>query len=266
MRVIGKNMPSMDELGLNEVMSLFQEKKQAERQGDLLKLIALKKDYPQLFSKEFESMAYSLLDDMTMLMESRHFKMLRKEEEKRKFFVVDHGSWKTGRLDQALNKLEVIYYNYIKDISRDLVKEAVAASLKICLNNHIDAEIEAVCPLLGTLISQLLTSFPAEKREKMQERALFKLNLGIPSTLGWDSHVGDTLSLPATVVEAIQCHFHDLVRKTVKKFDKRDGFYTDCLFFCLLEVCEFVGQLTSHMATSKDTTKKALIKHITTVA
>jgi len=254
-------MASLDELSLNEVMLLFEEKKNAEKQADLTKLIALKRNYPQLFSKEFENMAYGLIGDVTSLMESRHFKALRREEEKRKFFVVDHDSWKTGKLDEALAKLEVVYYKYIRDIARELVKESVASSLQICQVNDVTAKIDNVFPFLGILISQLLSHFPEEKREKMQARALFKLNQGEEQATV-EEELQPSWCLPLMVFESLQYNLQMLVAKTIKKFDKREGFYSDCLFFCLLEVCEFIGLMSGHVSKSQGQPKKQLIKHI----
>lgn len=73
-------MTSIDDLPVNEAISLYYEKHNAVKEGDLKKLLALKKKCPELFIKEKDEEIGIMLISIQIIKESSHYKELCKRE------------------------------------------------------------------------------------------------------------------------------------------------------------------------------------------
>lgn len=82
-------MTSIDDLPVNEAIALYYEKHNAVKEGDLNKLIALRKKIPELFIKEKDDEIGIMLICIEIIKGSSHYKELCKREAKSKFRIIE---------------------------------------------------------------------------------------------------------------------------------------------------------------------------------
>lgn len=80
----------LDEMSFSDVISLYYEKRQAMREGNIVKLIALKKKYPEIFIKEKDAQIEEMIAYVKAFQESERYKELCRLELKEKLFVINN--------------------------------------------------------------------------------------------------------------------------------------------------------------------------------
>jgi len=233
---------SLDEIGINDFLELYKKKNILIQESNLMELINLKKTYPDLFVEEKEKEICQLIETTKYLTEMPHFKAMLHEEKKRKLISIDDKEWQIGRLTEILDQHKKISYVNIHDISRALVKEAIVICQSICdvqINNSCLTEI---FPLLSLLISEILIMLPKEKREHRLKLAMFKMR-GKELEKSALKEIDTEISPNSLLKNKLRDSFTGILKEIILKFDQRKEFYNDLLFFCLIEVAEFIGLL-----------------------
>lgn len=256
---------SLDQINLNELFKLYAEKNAYVREANLCGLIKLKNSYPDLFNSEKEAEIYQLLETTKYLINTPHFKAMLREDNKKKLIPLDHNQWKLGGLGSMLKQISKVNYSNIHAISREIVKEAIVICRILCEDqgkNIID--ISTVFPFLGFLLTEILLQFSSEKRDKMFELALFKIRGKEEANVMDDAIcVSDEHSEIFLQAECkIKNYFRDMLKIVLDKFDQRDEYYFDSLFFCLMNVAEFIGLLLPNIGIMKSENKYIAINRI----
>jgi len=228
-------------MGINDLLKLYEKKNFLMQEGNLSELIELKKFCPELFIKEKEIEFVQLIDTTKYLSEMPHFKAVLREDKKRRLIPIDYEQWQIGMLVETLNRHEKISYTHIHDVSRDLVKEAIVTCRSICNEQENNSSFTKIFPLLGLLINEILILFPQEKREHRLKLAMFKMK-------GKETEI----SQYSLLKDQIRNSFNSMLKKVILKFDQRKEFYNDSLFFCLIEVSDFIGLLIQSMGSRED--------------
>ena len=81
-------MTRLDDLGLNEAIELYYEKRDALRRGDLNHLLAMRKKCPDLFDKEKEAQIWDVIEHAMIFQKSARFRELKRELMREKFSVI----------------------------------------------------------------------------------------------------------------------------------------------------------------------------------
>ncbi|MHB1948724.1 MAG: hypothetical protein ACYCQI_11505 [Gammaproteobacteria bacterium] len=165
----------LDEIGINDLLNFYKKKNLLIQEGNLLELIELKKLCPDLFIKEKEIEIDQLIDTTKYLIEMPHFKDLLREEKKRRLISVDFDEWYIGALAETLSRYEKVEYANINQVSRALVKEAIA-KCQLIHQKQNTINVPDIFPYLSYLINEILNYFPDDKKELMFYRAMFKIN------------------------------------------------------------------------------------------
>ncbi len=81
-------MSFLDEISLNDAITLYYEKLNATQNGDLLTLIALKKKYPELFNKANESQIIDVIQYAKSFQTSSHYKELQRKIMRERLYLI----------------------------------------------------------------------------------------------------------------------------------------------------------------------------------
>jgi hypothetical protein len=81
-------MKSLDEMPVNDVITLYYEKHHAMRMGDMKKLLELKNKYPEIFDKKKDAEIRDMIDYAKAFQASDRYKELCRLEVKEKLFVI----------------------------------------------------------------------------------------------------------------------------------------------------------------------------------
>lgn len=81
-------MTLLDEISLNDAIALYYEKLSATKNGDILKLIALKKKYPDIFDKENEAQILDVIQYAKSFQTSDRYKELKRETIRKQLSIV----------------------------------------------------------------------------------------------------------------------------------------------------------------------------------
>lgn len=73
-------MQSLDQMPVNDAIALYNEKHEALKQGDMIKLLELKKKHPEIFVKESDEQIRYIIDYCKEFQESERYKELRRME------------------------------------------------------------------------------------------------------------------------------------------------------------------------------------------
>ncbi len=233
---------SLDEIGINDLLELYKKKHTLIQESNLTELINLKKIYPELFVEEKEKEVNQLIETTNFLTQMPHFKAMLHEEKKRKLISIDDKDWQRGRLTEILNQHKKISYVNIHNISRSLVKEAIVICLSICNEKAKNPCLIEIFPLLGQLISEILIMLPKEKREHRLKLAMFKMR-GKEVEKSKLNEIETEISPYYLLRNKVRDSFAAILKDIILKFDQRKEFHNDLLFFCLIEVAEFIGLL-----------------------
>ena len=79
---------SLDNMSMQDVIRLYYEKHHAIRQGDMLKLIEMKKSVPALFVKEQDDKIRRVILSIKCFQQSERYQQLKKIYMKKKFSVL----------------------------------------------------------------------------------------------------------------------------------------------------------------------------------
>lgn len=71
-------MASVDDMPVNQAIELYYEKHHALRQGDMMKLIEMKKQHPDIFDKLKDGQIRNMIDYAKQFEKSARYKELRK--------------------------------------------------------------------------------------------------------------------------------------------------------------------------------------------
>lgn len=82
-------MQSVDEMPLNQAIELYYEKHHALRNGDLIKLIDMKKEYPDIFDKVKDKQICDIIAYAKRFEQSEQYKELRKMMLKEMLTIID---------------------------------------------------------------------------------------------------------------------------------------------------------------------------------
>ena len=239
-----------DEMSVNELYELYQKKYAFIKGENLPELISLKKECPEIFMEENEKAFKELVETTEFLMQMPHLQAKMLAEKKKRLVPMDYEQWKIGMVDEKLADLRKIGLDDMLDISRSFVKESIIQCQSICLQYGFDIDISLCFPLLSYLMNEILVQFPLDKRSYQLKASLFKIRGGkenLPANLNvsqvalseWENEV-----LKHSAIKAdLETQFRATFKKIRMKFNARPGFYEDALFFCLLEVSEFIGLL-----------------------
>lgn len=78
----------LDNLPANQVIELYYEKHHALRQGDMEKLLKLKKKCPEIFDKEKDAQIHDMIEYAEEFQKSDRYKELSRLEMKKKLSVI----------------------------------------------------------------------------------------------------------------------------------------------------------------------------------
>lgn len=78
------------EMPFNDVFDLYEEKKRALRDGDIEKLLALKRKYPELFNSEKAAQICDMIDYCKAFQASDRYKELKRMDLKSKLTVISN--------------------------------------------------------------------------------------------------------------------------------------------------------------------------------
>lgn len=86
-------MKSLDNMPFDDVITLYYEKRQAMRQGDIKKLLELKNACPEMFDKEKDEQIRDMIEYAKEFQASDRYKELERLELKKKLFVITNDLW-----------------------------------------------------------------------------------------------------------------------------------------------------------------------------
>lgn len=248
---------SLDNIGLDQLKKFISLKHTLLQAGDLIGLLELKKQCPGLFIDSEQKEISKLFDDIRSI--SPFLNEKRKLEEQKKWFAVDIQEWKLGVLDDALQHYHHLKYKQIHVISRLLVKESIAGCLAVC-----SAEISDIFPFLSLLLIEILLHFPEDQHDKMIERIFFKIS-GHPEFIPALSAKGrqwqKQIRFDSHYAAIRECMKENII-KILVKFDARKGFYSDLLFFLLIETAAFIGLMTSNIGRGSEESQQEVIEKL----
>lgn len=81
-------MSLLDEMSLNDAITLYYEKLNAVKNGDIQHLIILKRKYPDLFEKENEAQILDVIQYAKEFQATRRYKELQREEIRKKLSII----------------------------------------------------------------------------------------------------------------------------------------------------------------------------------
>lgn len=81
-------MKSLDDMPVNEAIALFYEKQQAMKEGNMIKLLAIKNECPEMFNKEKEAQLRDMIEYAKAFQASDRYKELRRMEVREKLSVI----------------------------------------------------------------------------------------------------------------------------------------------------------------------------------
>lgn len=90
LHIKGNNMSLLDEMSVNDAITLYYEKHHAIRQGDMTKLLELKNKCPELFDKEKDEQLRDIIEYAKAFQDSDRYKELRQMELKGKLSVISN--------------------------------------------------------------------------------------------------------------------------------------------------------------------------------
>ena len=82
-------MQSVDEMPVNQAIELYYEKHHALRQGNLIKLIEMKKQYPEIFDKTKDRQISDLIVYAKRFEQSDQYKQMRRLMLKEMLTIID---------------------------------------------------------------------------------------------------------------------------------------------------------------------------------
>jgi hypothetical protein len=83
-------MESLDEMPVNDAITLYYEKHHAIRQGDMIKLLELKNKCPDLFDKEKDEQIRDMIEYAKEFQASDRYKELRRLDLKDKLSIISN--------------------------------------------------------------------------------------------------------------------------------------------------------------------------------
>lgn len=258
-------MNNIDDMPFDDLLKLFEQKNYLIKNGNLPALLDLKKLYPDLFLEKKEKELTKLISDIDTIMVMPHIKEKMLEDKKRRLIPVDLDQWKIGMLHEVLQRYETIYFSSIHDVSRALVKESLIICKQGCEQENGENKIDFF-PLIGLLINEILNKAPKEKRARHLEGSVFKLRGRKSDDIKPIIIKENNRFYNSKDVIQIKNRLQHLLKETMFKFDSRKGFYTDLIFFCLIEVSDFIGILMPAFgyadATKKDMITNQILRYI----
>lgn len=81
-------MTSLDDMQLDEAIKLYYEKHHALREGDMQKLLALKKICPDLFLKKYDDQIRGVIEYAKKFQDSPQYKALQRLEVKKTLSII----------------------------------------------------------------------------------------------------------------------------------------------------------------------------------
>jgi hypothetical protein len=81
-------MYSLDEMSAHDAIALYYEKHNAIRQGNMIKLLELKKQCPEIFDKTKDAEMFDMIEHMELFQASDRYKELRRLDVKSKLTVL----------------------------------------------------------------------------------------------------------------------------------------------------------------------------------
>lgn len=231
---------NLEDLDIADILALYTEKQQLTQEGNFLELLSLKKKYPDLFISEKEQEINKLLEDIKFIISMPDFQEKLLAAKKKNLIVIDYDKWQTGILDKELLKQEKIFSNTIYTVSVALVKEAVSTTFQLFAEKNL-INFKNIFPLLGLLLSEILKKFPIERKERMLKVTLFKLS-GDENFQQQNFPAQTSLTINYNLKNICKL-YQEMVGKILVKFDMRQEFYMDSVFFLLIECAEFIGKL-----------------------
>jgi hypothetical protein len=82
------NMKSLDEMPVNDAITLYYEKHHALRMGDLTKLLEIKNKWPEIFDEKKDAEIRDMIDYAKEFQSSDRYKELHRLEMKKKLSVI----------------------------------------------------------------------------------------------------------------------------------------------------------------------------------
>jgi hypothetical protein len=242
-----------DDLSIDEVASLYHKKSILLKEANFSELLTLKKNYPELFIKANEDKFHEMMASTHDLLQLPHFQDMLKQDKKKKFLTADQHEWQSGMLDIALGKIQRLTVLNMFIPARAMVKEAVVNFKMIHTKLGYPDDNATIFPLLGVLLAEIILQSIPEKRIRNLESGIFKLT---------GQHYKHTpkahLEVP-TLLPEIKQVCSNLFKQISSKFDFRPNHYIDSLFFCLVEVSEFIGLLIQNLVHNDLETKGILL-------
>lgn len=81
-------MNLLDEMSLNDAITLYYEKLNAIKTGDIQHLILLKRKYPGLFNKENEAQILDVIQYAKNFQATQHYKELKRQEIRKRLSII----------------------------------------------------------------------------------------------------------------------------------------------------------------------------------
>ena len=89
-KILGDStMSTLDTMSANEAIELYYAKHQAVRDGDLMKLLEIKKKCPELFDMRYDAQIHDMIAYAKEFQSSARYKELKKAEMKSKLSVIN---------------------------------------------------------------------------------------------------------------------------------------------------------------------------------
>ncbi len=84
--------PILDEMPVNDVIAIYKEKHHALCHGDIVRLIELKKECPEIFDKEKDCRIRDLIQHAKAFQESHRYGELKRQAMKEKLTIIKRSS------------------------------------------------------------------------------------------------------------------------------------------------------------------------------
>ena len=85
-------MKNLDEMSVNDAIALYYEKHHAIRQGDMVKLLEIKRRCPEIFDKEKDAQISDMIEYAKIFQASDRYKELRRLNLKARLKVINNDS------------------------------------------------------------------------------------------------------------------------------------------------------------------------------
>lgn len=232
-------MRTFDDLGLQEIKSLFSKKKDYIVNNNFEGLMDLKKNYPFLFDPQQEAEFNKLLEYIHGFSNLPHIQHQLREQQKSRLIEVNVDEWNLEEYEKLLITIPVVNVSNIKELSRALVRNSILISKHIFLDIHID-DSNKIFACVGFLLGEILNLIDIEERRLKHLNTIIRM---LTKNLSFYNDEEKSSSIPIEIKQTIKEKFRNQCLKLFFKFDKRIEFKNDIIFFCLVEVSEYITLL-----------------------